>query len=145
MNEQEFSHFIKNRYEKELDWYDQKAVHNKKIHDLLQVVVIVFSAVTPVLILINESNLRIFAVLTSVIIAISTSAIKTFRFHENWLNYRTTAETMRREHSLYNTGAGDYSDADDRQRFFVERIESLISRESTKWLWFQKKKKCDSS
>ena len=54
LNEQKFSHFIKNGHEKELDWYDQKAVHNKKIHDLLQVVVIVFSAVTPVLILINE-------------------------------------------------------------------------------------------
>ena len=48
---------------------------------------------------------------------------------------------MRREHSLYNTGAGDYPDVDDRQRFFAERIEGLISRESTKWPWFQKKKK----
>ena len=52
---------------------------------------------------------------------------------------------MRREYSLYNTDAGDYLDADDKQRFFVERIESLISRENTKWLWFQKKKKYDSS
>ena len=141
MNEQKFSHFIKNRYEKELDWYDQEAVRNKRIHDLLQWVVIVSSAVTPVLILINESNLRMFAVTTSVIIAIFTSAIKTFKFHENWLNYRNTAETMRREYSLYDTDAGDYLDADDKQRFFVERIESLISRENTKWLWFQKKKK----
>ena len=135
-----FSHFIEDRYEKEPDWYDQKAVHNKRIHGLPQVVVIVSSAVTPALILMDESNLRMLAVFTSVIIAISTSAIKTSRFHENWLDYRTTAETMRREHSLYNTGAGDYPDADDRQRFFVERIESLISRENTKWLWFQKKK-----
>ena len=83
MNEQEFSHFIEDRYEKELDWYDQKAVHNKRIHDLLQVVVIVSSAVTPALILMDESNLRMPAVFTSVIIAISTSAIKTFRLHEN--------------------------------------------------------------
>ena len=114
-----FSHFIEDRYEK--DWYDQKAVHNKKIHDLLQVAVIVSSAVTP-LILVDESNLRMLAVFTSVTIAISTSAIKTSRFHENWLNYRTTAETMHREHSLYNTGAGDYPDAGDRQRFFAEEF-----------------------
>ena len=141
MIEQNFSEFIKDRYEKEIVWYDQKAVRNKKIYDLLQAVVIIFSGLTPVLILIDEPDLRIFAVLTSVIIAISTSFIKTFKFHENWLNYRTTTETMRREYSLYNTDAGDYLDVDDKQRFFVERIESLISRENTKWLLFQKRKK----
>ncbi len=89
----------------------------------------------------NEPNLEMFAVGTSAVIAISTSLVNLFKYHENWMNYRTTAEIMRREYSLYNTSIGDYSDVNSKQKVFVERIENLISSENIRWRMLQKKKK----
>ncbi len=141
MNKQEFSNFIKNRYEEELNWYDQKSIHDKKYYNIFQILICVSSAVTPIFILMNEPNLEMLAVGTSAVIAISTSLVNLFKYRENWINYRTAAEIMRREYSLYNTGIGDYFDVDNKQKVFVERIENLILGENTRWRTLQKKKK----
>jgi hypothetical protein len=72
--------------------------------------------------------------LTSVIVAILTAALKTFKYQENWLNYRTTCETLRKEKYFYEAGLVEYASADDKEAAFVERVESLISRENTMWV-----------
>ncbi len=140
MNEQDFSDFVKNRYEDQLQWYDQKSITCKRNHDVLQTIIIFCSSLTPVLILILEPDWKILAVFTSMIVAISTGLIATFKIREKWINYRITAESMRKEYSHYKTDTEKYSVAQDKQKLFVESIEFLLAGEVTNWQNIQKKK-----
>jgi hypothetical protein len=80
------------------------------------------------------------AVIIAALVAIGTTILKTFKYQENWINYRTTCETLRKEIHFYRAPLGDYRDSDDREALFVERVESLISRENTMWLTTQRLK-----
>jgi len=48
------------------------------------------------------------AVLGGVVVVVA-SVGKLFKFHENWLQYRTLVEALEREKELYSVGAGDYA------------------------------------
>ncbi len=104
---------------------------------------IILSAITPVLIEIDTDLLpsELFgrlALLTSLSVAILTSALKTFKYQENWINYRTTCETLRKESYFYEAELGEYRDAERKESLFVDRVENLISRENTMWVSTQK-------
>ncbi len=66
--------------------------------------------------------------------------MKTFKYQETWINYRTTCESLRKEKHFLDANLGDYhwGSDDDRRATFVERVESLISRENTVWQTTQK-------
>ena len=66
-----------------------------------------------------------------------------FKYQENWINYRTTCETLRKEIHYYNAGINDYEKSDDPMALFVRRVETFISRENTLWLTEQKKEETD--
>ena len=70
----------------------------------------------------------------AILLAIGTAALKTFKFQELWISYRTIAETLKKEEHFYRARIGDYQDVDDTEALFVERVESLISRENTLWV-----------
>jgi len=139
MNKEQFDRYLKDRYEDQINWYDRKSVWNQTWYKRLQWGLIVLSSLTPVLIAIDALDdkmvwLAAIPLTTATLVAIFTATIKTFNFQENWLNYRTTCETLRKEKFLYNAGAGAYAGVANREVLFVERVESLISRENTLWL-----------
>jgi hypothetical protein len=47
------------------------------------------------------------------VVVVATSVAKLFKFHENWLQYRTLVEALEREKKLYSEGAGEYAEADE--------------------------------
>jgi len=139
MNEEAFSKYLTERYQDQIDWYDRKAARNQTIYRKLQWSVVVLAAITPVLIELDLDDLIIEGLghaptLTSAIVAILTAGLSTFKYQENWINYRTTCETLRKERHFYDAGVGDYRTTDDREALFVDRVESLISRENTMWV-----------
>lgn len=143
MDAKVFKDYLKDRYHDQINWYDQKSIEFQKKYRLTQWMLIIFSSLTPLLILVDKLKndipwLSWIPVITSVLVAVLTAAIKTFRFQENWINYRTTCETLKKEEFLYNANVGDYSNTTEKETLFVERVESLISRENTLWLATQK-------
>ena len=152
MNKEDFQKYVKERYEGQISWYDKKSIGNQKMYKRFQWVVIMLSAITPVLVAIvainpeaNETSWLLtktswLAVGISALVAIGTTALKTFKYQENWISYRTTCETLRKEIHFYNASVGEYKDTDDREALFVERVEALISRENTMWLTTQRRK-----
>jgi len=134
MEEEEFEDFLDRRYWKEINWYDKKANWNQKAYHIFQWIAIVFSALTPILIIISDGYIRWIAVGIAAIVAIVTAALKTFKYQENWINYRTTSETLKKEIHFYKAGIHGYENVDDREAVFVDRVESLISRENTMWV-----------
>ena len=136
MNSQDFEKYLKERYYPQIDWYDKKAVQNKHKYTMLQWGLIILSAITPIIIALDL--VKPIPIIISSFVAILTTGIKTFKFQENWINYRTTCETLKKEIHFYSAGTDDYANIKDKEAKFVERVESLISRENTLWLTISK-------
>jgi len=134
MDKEKFDDYLKSRYLKETDWYDKKAIWNHRAYEILQWATIILSASTAVLVVIGNGSLKWIAVGIAVLVAISTSALKTFKYQENWIGYRTTCETLRKEFHYYEAGIHGYENVVDKEALFIDRVESLISRENTLWV-----------
>jgi len=139
MQKSEFEEYVNGRYRDQVRWYDRKSIRNKRWYLCLECCLIVISALTPILVMIHLTPLdrynllKWLPVVTSGLVAVLATALKTFKFQENWTNYRTTCETLRKEIHLYRFRAGAYEPAKWREALFVERVEALISRENTLW------------
>ncbi len=145
MDKDNFQKYLNDRYYDQINWYDQKSISNQRVYKKLQFSLIVLSSLTPILIIIeklemarNLSWLFWLPASTAVVVAIIASLIKTFRFQESWINYRTTCETLKKEKYLYDAEVGEYQKVEGKEALFVERVESLISRENTLWIASQK-------
>lgn len=139
MREEEFKEYLSNRYLDQIKWYSIRASKNKNSYVFFQWGVIVLSAVIPVLIVVLN-NLTWLTVLLSIFLAIGTAALKTFKFQENWMNYRMISETLKKEKYFYDADLDDYANAKDKKSVFVERVESLISKEHSFWITTHMKK-----
>jgi len=142
MDKAQFDEYVKNRYKAELEWYDNKSQRNKHWYTALQFGLIVLAAATPVLIAIeflgDVPHLKWFTLATAVLVALLSTTLKTFKFEENWINYRTTCETLKKELHFYRAGVDEYAETADKEALFVKRVEALISRENTLWLTISK-------
>lgn len=140
MNREEFDKYLKSRYRCQIAWYGRASLRNNRAYQIFQWAAIILSASTPVLIVIGEGWVKWLAVVVAAVVAISTAALKTFKYQENWIGYRTTAETLKKEIHFYEATIQGYENVEDKEALFVERVESLISRENSLWLITHEKK-----
>lgn len=130
---QEFKEF----YTEQFEYYDDTAIDCKRYYRVMKVVEIALAAALPV-------TATIFAVTAAsiwqyVIIALAVSLIIVeglewnLNYQKKWMNYRTTAEGLRREEQMFNMGTGEYDGADDPEKLFAERVMSLTSKENRYW------------
>ena len=139
MEEEEFEEYLKERYKHQVQWYDNTSTQNKRYYHWLQWTVIIISASVPALVA-SIPTWKWITVTLSIILAIATAALKTFKFQENWVNYRTIAETLKKEKHYYDVEAGEYAAVEDKEQLFVERVEALISRENTLWMTIHRRR-----
>jgi len=139
MNEDEY---IKNRLDDQINWYSQKSQFNQKWFKLLKIVEIASAAIIPFLAGIGSAfpYYQILVGSLGVIIAVSAAISSVYKFHENWIEYRTTAETLKHEKYLYLTKCSPY-EGDDSFGNLVQRVESIISKENTQWSRYVEKAK----
>lgn len=137
MTEEEY---IKDRLEDQLKWYGQKSQHNQKRYNRLRLVEIVSAALIPFLAGGGKyiPHPMVITGVLGVVIAVCAGAASLYKFHENWIQYRTTAEQLKHEKFLYLTDTAPY-DRDDKFSLLVERVESLISKENSMWAQTAKK------
>ena len=140
MDEKKFQNYIIERYEDQINWYSKKSSRYKKLYSWFQWSAIVLSAAIPVLVVSLTGPYKWITVVLSIFLTIATAGLKTFKFQENWINYRTTAETLKKEQYYYSAELSEYATAKDKEQLFIDRVERLISRENTFWLAAFKKK-----
>jgi hypothetical protein len=133
MTDEQFDEYSKARYRDQIDYYGSKAGWNKRMYNWFQWSLIVVSSLLPLLVVSINEKYKLVAAGLSVVLAIGTSALKVFKFQENWLNYRQLAETLKQEKHFYDAEIGAYANAADKQAIFVDHVESLISRENAIW------------
>lgn len=129
-----FDEYLKERYKDQVEWYSNKSSQNKLYYQIFQWTTIILSASLPVLVMVIPADLILVTSGFSVILAITTTALKTFKFQENWINYRTIGETLKKEKYYFDAEVSEYADVEDKEHLFVERVEALISRENTLWI-----------
>lgn len=143
-----FDDYVENRYRKQMEYYSNASAKNQKKYKLFQWILIVLSALTPVLAALSGvrwshedktytigSNLiQILLVVVSSIVAILTTGLKTFQYQELWVNYRATYEQLKPEIYYYDFNIGPYAGAGvDKESIFVSRIEALLNKEHMQW------------
>ena len=150
MDRATFDKYLRDRYFAEISWYDMKSMRNQIWYRTLQWGLIVLASLTPVVIALAQKSdsmpwMKYLSLITSVLVAILAASLKTFKFEENWINYRTTCETLKKEIHFFDAGIDEYKDNQDREGMFVKRVEALISRENTLWLTTVHEKQKDKS
>lgn len=141
MDPGKFKEYLKDRYEDQINWYSTKATKNKRFYMFFQWGVIVLSATVPLLVVSLTESLKWFTASIAAVLAIGTAALKTFKFQENWINYRTIAEMLKKEKYFYEGQIDAYANTPDKEKLFIERVESLISREHSLWVSAHTKEK----
>jgi len=134
MNDKEFEEYLLQRYDPEIIYYEDRAARSKKLYHCFQWAVIGMSAILPALAALVPEDLKTITIAVSVLLAIGTTALKTFKFQENWLNFRAVAETLKKERHFYSAGLEGYDNDATKRSLFVDRVESLISREHILWI-----------
>jgi hypothetical protein len=131
VNEEEY---LKNRLDEQLAWYSKESKYNKICYKRLRLSEIVAAALIPLLSGAGDKityNAWIIGVL-GVLIAIAAAISSLSKFHENWIQYRTTLEQLKHEKYLFLTGVKPYN-LEDKFPLLVERVEGLISKENSYW------------
>ncbi len=138
MNETEY---LEERVEDQINWFDRKSGINKKWYRRCQLVqLLAASLITLSGIFIGDNifYLQYLIPFLGAIIAIISGILSLYKFQENWLQYRTTAENLQQEKYLFLGRSTPY-DGDEPLKLFVERVESMISHENSNWSQYMRK------
>ena len=139
MNKEEFERYLQSRYEDQCQWYSAKAGSNKWRYLFFQTAILVLSGVTTLAVAAGiyfsgVSWIRLVALSSTTLVTVLAGLMKVYRFQEQWIEYRDTSETLKKEKHIYTAKLGDYATATSAEKLFVERVESLISRQNTRWI-----------
>ena len=146
--------YVSERLDDQISWYGKKSAYNKLRFRICQLIVIVASAVIPIINLgipltgqiipniatIFSSNLALGITATlGAVITIVTALSQMDAYFETWVLYRTTGEALKRERFLYINNAADYSALSEeaKNKLLVERVEAMLSSENSKFLSLQ--------
>lgn len=138
MKEKEFSKYLKERYNDQVYWYDRKSILHKRLNYVFQIPTIFIAAIIPIFAILEEKWIT---VVLSAILAVFVGINNFCKFEEKWHNYRTTCETLKKELYYCRSRINEYRDTKEPEELFIERVESIISSEHTRWLTIEKKEK----
>ena len=134
--------YLLDRLEDQYQWFEKKAAWNQRYYKRLRMTEILAAALVPVLSTISVDKLlpvgwamslfQLLVPLLGIAIAVIAGAMSLYKFHENWIQYRTTAEQLRHERFLYVTQCGPYA-GPNRFSILVQRVENLLMKENTTW------------
>src|SRR5215204_5290291 len=131
------SNYVEDRLTGQMKWYESKANENKSRFQIFQTIIIIASVIIPLINLIESApfEIRVISSILGGTVTGVTAFIQLKKYQENWLLYRATEENLKKEKYLFLYDAGPYSDAkdDNRKKILVERVESMISSETSQF------------
>ena len=131
MTEQEY---LEQRLDSQAQWYDRRAATNQHCYRALRVLEVILASSIPLFSSLAPGSPPI-GILVSVIgvsIAIISGLLGLYKFQENWIEYRATAEALKHEKFMFLTHSGPYN-VEPGLPILVERVEGIIAKEGTAW------------
>lgn len=128
--------YIKERVDAQIDWYDKKSQKAQKYYKAMQIIEIVLASLIPLLSAYSTS-FQCISIIVGIFgssIAIIEAISKLNKYHENWIQYRTTCEMLKYQKYLYITHSAPYNNDDEAiENVFVRNIENIVSSENNQW------------
>jgi hypothetical protein len=120
------------RLEQQIQWYDTRSMSSQFWFKRVKITEVICAAFVPFTSFINS---YVTAILGVIIVLLETLQ-HLYQWQHNWVSYRSTCEALRHEKYCYLGHAGPYDGANDEtaKKVLVERVESLISTEHSKWI-----------
>ena len=127
--------YIQQRLNDQISWYARKSSMNQGWFRRLRFVEVVAAAGIPFLAGFAKESLAIRVTIGAlgVVVAVITALLGLLHLQEHWISYRTTAEALKSEKFLFLTQTVPYDKA-DAFHLLVQRVEGLLSKESSEWL-----------
>jgi len=127
--------YIEQRLNDQISWYDRKSGKNQLWFKRLRFAEIVAAAIIPFLsgFAGDKLPMQIAIGVVGVVVAVIASLLALLRLQEHWISYRATAEALKTEKFLFLTQTQPY-DKEDAFHLLVQRVEVLLSKESTEWI-----------
>lgn len=130
----EVTDYVKSRVDDQIIWMEGKSAYNQKKYKQYKVAEIITAAAIPFLAGVQDekNKLAIVIGLLGVVLVVLNGLQQLYKYHENWINYRTTVEILQREKILFETKTGPYSEA-GAFTLFVQNFEALLANENKVW------------
>ncbi len=128
---------IMERLEDQIGWYDRKSVSSMHWFKRIKLSEIGAAAVIPLLAASPIPHAVLATGILGVLVTVFEGLLQLNQFHENWIRYRSTCESLRHEKYFYLANAGPYSNVEKPRALLAERVEALVSQESAQWATFQ--------
>ena len=135
---EQFQAYVQDRHQAQVQYFSRRSAKSKRWYVFFQTGAIIFAVAAPLLVVSLPPSLKVITATVSALAAFFTTALKSFRFHETWTSARSMVDLLKRERYLYMAELDAYRDPSDRERLFVERVESLLAKESAVWLASEK-------
>lgn len=126
--------YIKERVDNQISWYDNKSQRAQGLFKALRLIELICAATIPIVAGFDVFGARSALVVSILggVIVVCAALIGLGNYHENWVEYRTTCESLRHEKYLYSTKTEPY-DVPAPFSLLVQRVEGLVSKENTVW------------
>jgi uncharacterized protein DUF4231 len=127
--------YVEQRINDQISWYDRRGITNKRWFKRLRFAEIVVAATIPFLsgFADKSSSIKIAIGALGVFVAVIASLLGLLQLQVHWIEYRATAESLKKEKFLFLTQTDPYN-KDDAFHLLVQRVEALLSKESTDWV-----------
>jgi len=131
MNAEEY---LKERVEDQIRWFNDKSGWSQRWFKQLRAVEIVLGCAIAFLVGYADAypTVKVAAGVMGVAVAAIGGLLSLYRFQENSVEYRVTAESLKREKFLFLTQAPPFN-GEDRFQVLVVRIENILGAENAKW------------
>lgn len=139
--------YIEQRLDDQINWYSKKSSFCQKKHKLWQVIKVIAALLITTLSLWATKALpietndavqytfnmsHVIAILGALIVFIE-SFVKIFDYEKLWIQYRGTAERLKREKLLFQTGSKPYH-TKDAFILLVQQCENIMEKEVQGWV-----------
>ena len=131
------SQYLQERIDDQINWYDMKSRRNRKWYRSVRICGIIIALSIPILSGFiggnNDAHLKIVLSVAGAVVALLEGLLSLYKFHENWIQYRATAESLKYHKFLFITGAAPYHEA-DAFSLFVQHAEGVMAKEQMGWV-----------
>jgi hypothetical protein len=125
------------RLEDQIGWYDVRSRSNMRWYKRLKISEIAAAAMIPFLAASGIPRAVIATGVLGILVTLFEGMLQLNQYHENWIRYRSTCESLKHEKYIFLANAGPYASVDKTRALLAERVESLVSQEHAKWATVQ--------
>ena len=126
--------YLNDRVENQIHYYESKSALNKQYYLFFKITQLTAATLLPFfsVFLSDYSWMKYVIAFLGSVVTILEGVLATGKYHEKWIIYRSTGETLRQEKFLFMMQAGNYTGPDAVEQF-VNKIEFSLGKENIGW------------